>query len=181
MRPTINFSAAFLLLVSVIGFAHLRSRRVLRREVEQAARREGSLPKRILWIWERPEDLRELDPSSTGIAVLEETLHLGYSMTPVARHQAILLPDRTANADRALPNRPTRWTSTAPRVVRYAAGFDRAAALAQVVRHLQQIALTKPRSRRLQFYATEDTVELARRLSSLPAVSRRLRTFSLRM
>jgi hypothetical protein len=96
MRPTINFSAAILLMVSVIGFAHLRSRQVLRREVEQAARREGSLPKRILWIWERPEDLRELDPSSTGIAVLEETLHLGYSMTPVARHQAILRPDRTA-------------------------------------------------------------------------------------
>jgi hypothetical protein len=96
MRRTINFSAAILLIVSVIGFAHLRSRRVLRREVEQAARREGSLPKRILWIWERPEDLRELDPSSTGIAVLEETLHFGYSMTPVARHQAILLPDRTA-------------------------------------------------------------------------------------
>lgn len=96
MRPALVFSTIILLMVSIIGGAHLRSQQMLRREVEQAARYEDFLPKRILWIWERPEDLRELDPSSTGVAVLEATLHLGSSATRVFRHQAILLPERTA-------------------------------------------------------------------------------------
>jgi hypothetical protein len=52
------------------------------------------LPRRILWVWERPEDLSQLNASTTGIAVLQETLRLGSSVTPIARHQALLLPDR---------------------------------------------------------------------------------------
>ena len=108
MRRALVFSTVVLLMVSLIGGAHLRSQRMLRREVERAGRHEDSLPKRILWIWERPEDLRELDPSSTGVAILEATLHLGSSTTRVVRHQAILLPERTTGPPLLLTTRRTR-------------------------------------------------------------------------
>lgn len=34
------------------------------------------LPRLTLWAWERPEDLRGIDPATTAIAWLEETVHI---------------------------------------------------------------------------------------------------------
>lgn len=36
----------------------------------------GSRPKKILWAWERPEDLRSIDPRNIGVAFLSQTLRL---------------------------------------------------------------------------------------------------------
>lgn len=50
------------------------------------------LPSRTLWAWERPEDLSLIDPSSTAIAWLDQTLLVGANVTPVARHQPMAYP-----------------------------------------------------------------------------------------
>ncbi len=94
MRPTLVFTAAGLFLFFSIGVARFHSQRILQRQVAQAAQAENELPRRILWVWERPEDLHHLDPNSTGLAILEETLRLGSSVTPFERHQPVLIPPK---------------------------------------------------------------------------------------
>jgi hypothetical protein len=50
-------------------------------------------PRRILWAWERPEDLRFLDPSRTGVAFLSATVWLEHDRFRVEpRHQTLRLP-----------------------------------------------------------------------------------------
>lgn len=66
----------------------------LHKQVAQAAPTEALLPQRILWVWERPEDLHTLDPS-TGVAILEQTLRLGSSAVEIPRHQPLILPQNT--------------------------------------------------------------------------------------
>lgn len=41
-----------------------------------SARLAGEMPSRIVWAWERPEDLRFLDPNEFGVAFLAQTLIL---------------------------------------------------------------------------------------------------------
>ncbi|MFN7923696.1 MAG: DUF3142 domain-containing protein [Bryobacteraceae bacterium] len=43
----------------------------------------GSEPRRMLWAWERPEDLRFLDPAVAGVAYLAGTIHLERGETRV--------------------------------------------------------------------------------------------------
>lgn len=81
MRPTLFLPAIGLLLLSLIGGMHFHFQRMLKQQVGKATARQELLPKRVLWVWERPEDLREVDPASTGVAVLQETLHLGTSLS----------------------------------------------------------------------------------------------------
>jgi hypothetical protein len=50
------------------------------------------LPHTVLWVWERPEDLRSIDASTTGVAVLEKTVYLGSSLTVDDRRQPMILP-----------------------------------------------------------------------------------------
>jgi hypothetical protein len=52
----------------------------------------ASLPRKILWVWERPEDLRGL-PGGVGLAVLEATVRLGAGgVRVVPRRQPVVLP-----------------------------------------------------------------------------------------
>jgi hypothetical protein len=50
------------------------------------AARMAHLPRRILWVWERPEDLRAIDATTTGIAYLDQTILI--SDTAEGRHRA---------------------------------------------------------------------------------------------
>lgn len=59
--------------------------------VTAASTRQASLPTRMLWVWERPEDLYGF-PDKTGIAVLEETLRLGSISVPTPRRQPLVIP-----------------------------------------------------------------------------------------
>ena len=93
MRPTLFLSAIGLLLLSLVCGVHFYSQHMLRQQVRKATARQELLPKCVLWVWERPEDLREIDPASTGVAVLQETLHLGSSLMPDLRHQPVLMPE----------------------------------------------------------------------------------------
>jgi len=94
MRPSLFLSSAVLLLLSLAGSAHFYSQYMLGRRVLRAAPQQASLPQRVFWVWERPEDLHEIDPGAAGVAILEETLRLGSSVVPIMRHQPILLPER---------------------------------------------------------------------------------------
>lgn len=56
------------------------------------AGRMNSLPVRTLWVWERPEDLRTVDPRTTAIATLDATIVLGRSATVIPRRQPFIYP-----------------------------------------------------------------------------------------
>lgn len=54
--------------------------------------RMDRLPSRTLWVWERPEDLRNLDTRTTAIATLNRTIFLGKNATVVTRRQPLAYP-----------------------------------------------------------------------------------------
>jgi hypothetical protein len=56
----------------------------------------SSAPKKILWAWERPEDLRFIDNKSYGVAFLAQTLHVRGSEVAIdARKQPLRVPPGT--------------------------------------------------------------------------------------
>ena len=55
--------------------------------------RMRSLPRRTLWVWERPEDLHAIDPTTTAIAWLDRTILLGQEVVSVPRRQPIAYPN----------------------------------------------------------------------------------------
>jgi hypothetical protein len=56
------------------------------------AGRMNAFPRRTLWVWERSEDLRTIDPKTTAIAVLDRTIVLGSTATLITRHQPLIYP-----------------------------------------------------------------------------------------
>ena len=58
--------------------------------------RMAVLPKMVLWAWERPEDLRFIDPRTTGVAFLQRTIFLdGDGIVDRPRLQPLRLPPGT--------------------------------------------------------------------------------------
>jgi hypothetical protein len=56
----------------------------------------ASCPRRMLWVWERPEDLSWLDSSKFGVAYLDRTIFLsGDSVHVVNRKQPMTIPTGT--------------------------------------------------------------------------------------
>jgi hypothetical protein len=53
-------------------------------------RRMAPLPRRTLWVWERPEDLRGVDASTTAIAYLDQTILLGATVESRPRVQPVI-------------------------------------------------------------------------------------------
>ena len=56
--------------------------------------RMQKLPQVTLWVWERREDLRSIDPGTTAIATLDRTLVLGRTMSVVPRRQFYVYPSQ---------------------------------------------------------------------------------------
>ena len=54
--------------------------------------RMNALPARTLWVWERPEDLHTVDPRTTAIATLDQTIQLGRTAQVLPRRQPLLCP-----------------------------------------------------------------------------------------
>jgi len=50
------------------------------------------LPGRTLWVWERREDLSNIDPRTTAIATLDRTIFLGHTATVIPRRQPFIYP-----------------------------------------------------------------------------------------
>jgi Protein of unknown function (DUF3142) len=54
--------------------------------------RMNALPARTLWVWERREDLRTVDPDTTAIATLDSTIVLGRTAALIMRRQPYIYP-----------------------------------------------------------------------------------------
>jgi hypothetical protein len=54
--------------------------------------RMRSLPNRTLWVWERPENLRSIDPKTTAVAILDGTIVLGTRISVIPRRQFYSIP-----------------------------------------------------------------------------------------
>jgi Protein of unknown function (DUF3142) len=57
--------------------------------------RMRSLPSRTLWVWERPENLRSIDPKTTAVATLDGTILLGTRISVIPRRQYYSIPRGT--------------------------------------------------------------------------------------
>jgi len=66
------------------------------------------LPRRTLWVWERPEDLHMIDPATTAIAYLDQTLLIGPEVLSQPRRQSLIYPSTATRIAvvriEALPN-----------------------------------------------------------------------------
>ncbi len=99
------------------------------------------LPPLVLWAWERPEDLRFINPQHTAVAFLAGTIHIhGDEVAIRPRFQSLLVPDRAklvavirieADRDAAFDRSQIEQTATAiaqqvllPRVVAVQIDFD---------------------------------------------------------
>jgi hypothetical protein len=58
----------------------------------QPVSRLAHLPRLTLWAWERPEDLRRIDPQSTAVAYLDQTLTIGLSTHSQPRLEPLFMP-----------------------------------------------------------------------------------------
>jgi hypothetical protein len=101
----------------------IRSERYQPRRSEQIS----SLPEFVLWAWERPEDLRFINPENTSVAFLAGTVQLrGDTVVVRPRLLSLLVPDHAqlvavvrieANQDAAQSQRrPKSQLSCAKRV-----------------------------------------------------------------
>lgn len=86
-------AATVLSLVVVIGVG-LRSFPRSNHEIPDAASRFTNFSGNVLWAWERPEDLRFIDPKNTAVAYLAKTIHLrGDKALSQPRLQPVRLPE----------------------------------------------------------------------------------------
>lgn len=54
--------------------------------------RMRDVPHHILWAWERAEDLRTIDPATTAVAYLDQTVLIGSEVVSKPRRQPLALP-----------------------------------------------------------------------------------------
>jgi len=87
-------TGAIMLLASLtFGFTRVRSV-ISRRHAASNATRPGQIPQVILWAWERPTDLRFIDPKEVGVAFLARTIRLRSGEVIVRpRLQPVNLPE----------------------------------------------------------------------------------------
>jgi len=140
--PTQSVAARFIsrvitILVCFFAVAPIRSERYQPRHSDQIS----SLPQLVLWAWERPEDLRFINPENTSVAFLAGTVQLhGDTVVVRPRVQSLLVPDHAqliavvrieANQDAVLNRSQIEQTATAiaktallPRVMAVQVDFD---------------------------------------------------------
>ena len=140
--PTQTVAARFIsrvitILVCFFAVAPIRSERYLPRHRDQIS----GLPQLVLWAWERPEDLRFINPENTSVAFLAGTVQLhGDTVVVRPRLQSLLVPDHAqliavvrieADQDAALNRSQIEQTATAiaktallPRVMAVQVDFD---------------------------------------------------------
>ena len=74
------------------------------------------MPRLVLWAWERPEDLRFIDPATTGVAYLAATVDLQPDGTARvhARQQPLRVPSDTSRAAVVRIESPPRYQFADP-------------------------------------------------------------------
>lgn len=95
-RAFIALAGVSLLLVSLaMGFAGARSL-INSRNAVASSPRINEMPRVILWAWERPTDLRFINPREVGVAFLARTIRLrANEVTVRPRLQSLNLPEGT--------------------------------------------------------------------------------------
>ncbi|MDX6575715.1 MAG: hypothetical protein QOE96_1668 [Blastocatellia bacterium] len=90
------FAGVSLLIASLaLGFAKARS--LMNHRSAASAPRLDRMPRLMLWAWERPVDLRFIDPKETGVAFLARTIRLRFSEVEIRpRLQPLNLPEATS-------------------------------------------------------------------------------------
>jgi hypothetical protein len=88
--------AAILLASLAFGITKARTVMYRRKEAATIAARRDRLPHLMLWAWERPTDLRFINPKEIGVAFLARTIRLqGGEIAVRQRLQPLDLPDST--------------------------------------------------------------------------------------
>jgi hypothetical protein len=89
LRKTQSARELLLIFLLAAGCLSLRPDAGVRKALSE---RMNRLPRKTLWVWERPEDLRQIDPATTAIAWLDQTLLIGRQITVEPRRQSIIYP-----------------------------------------------------------------------------------------
>jgi hypothetical protein len=103
MRPDLSRKTIYILAASVVLLASLplgltKARSVInRRNSVNSNARLNQMPRVILWAWERPTDLRFINPHDVGVAFLARTIRLrANEVTVRPRLQPLNLADGTS-------------------------------------------------------------------------------------
>jgi hypothetical protein len=95
-RKLIFIVAGASVLVASLAFGFVKARSVMNLRKEAGATRMDKMPRLMLWAWERPTDLRFIDPKETGVAFLARTIRLHSGEVEVRpRLQPLNLPQAT--------------------------------------------------------------------------------------
>jgi hypothetical protein len=94
-RKLICTVAGAIILVGSLAFGFTKARSLMsRRKASSTAARLEPMPRVILWAWERPTDLRFINPGETGVAFLASTIRLRSGEVVVRpRLQPLNLPE----------------------------------------------------------------------------------------
>ncbi|MFS8086170.1 MAG: hypothetical protein ACMG6H_11125 [Acidobacteriota bacterium] len=83
-----------MLLLASLALGFTRARSVINRRASAVNDRLNKMPSVILWAWERPTDLRFINPRETGVAFLARTIRLRANQVTVRpRLQPLDLPE----------------------------------------------------------------------------------------
>jgi hypothetical protein len=94
-RKLIFIVAGASILIASLAFGFTKARSIMNRRKETAtANRLQGMPRVMLWAWERPTDLRFINPEETGVAFLARTIRLHSGEVEVRpRLQPLNLPE----------------------------------------------------------------------------------------
>jgi hypothetical protein len=83
-RKDLLFARLALAVLQARGCLALRPDATPRPSLRGAMKR---LPPTTLWVWERPENLSRIDPATTAIAFLDQTVRIGGTISSISRRQ----------------------------------------------------------------------------------------------
>src|SRR5258708_25730894 len=97
-RKLIFIIAGVIILIASLAFGFTKARSLINHRKDYAtANRPQEMPRVMLWAWERPTDLRFINPKETGVAFLARTIRLHSGEVEVRpRLQPLSLPETTS-------------------------------------------------------------------------------------
>src|SRR4030088_1321214 len=97
LRKVLALAAVATLLLASLALAFTKARSAFRKRTPVATiARSDQMPNLVLWAWERPVDLRFINPRETGVAFLARTIHLRANEVVIRpRLQPLDLPEGT--------------------------------------------------------------------------------------
>src|SRR6266550_1237596 len=95
-RKLIFIVAGASILIASLAFGFAKARSLMTPHEDAGATRLNKMPRVMLWAWERPTDLRFINPKETGVAFLAQSIRLSSGEVEIRpRLQSLNLPDGT--------------------------------------------------------------------------------------